>query len=422
MDAQKSSGKHYPRHAMAALETAMGDTPVICLLGPRQTGKSTLARQLEPERAYFSLDDAAIFSLAQADPAGFVASLPERVTLDEIQRVPALLPAIKMAVDRKRTPGRFLMTGSANLLLLPQISESLAGRMEIVNLYPLTEAEKERSAGLFLKNLLEGKLQPRLNPAAAPPDGGASLARRIVGGGYPEPLTRPPVRARQWHRHYVQAILQRDAGNIFQVRNLHELTRLMELLALRTGKLLNTSGLAGELGMTRATTEHYLGVLERLFLVHRLPAWHRSAARRLVKTPKIHLVDSGLAATLSQLTADDWMGQRARFGHLLETFVLQQLLAQGGWLDPGLRFSCYRDKDQVEVDVVINRGRQVWGIEIKASSMLTAGEARGLRRLAAQAGADFRGGVLLYAGAHAMHIGPAADKLLAMPLAALWEM
>lgn len=196
-----------------------------------------------------------------------------------------------------------------------------------------------------------------------------------------------------------------------------------ELLALRTGELLNTSNLAGELGIARSTLEHYMGVLERLFLVHRLPSWHRSEARRLVKTPKLHLVDSGLAATLSRLTEEDWLQQRPRFGHLLETFVLQQLRTQAGWTDPDLRFSFYRDKDQVEVDVVINRGRQVWGIEIKASTTVTPGDARGLQRLADQAGGDFQGGVLLHAGAHAMPIASAAHdgRLLAVPFDALWE-
>lgn len=423
----------YPRHAIADIEVAMTDTPVVCLLGSRQTGKSTLARFLTPGRAYYSFDDAETYRLAQSDPSGFVASLPEKVTLDEIQRVPELLPVIKMTVDRKRTSGRFLMTGSANLLLLPKVCESLAGRMEIVYLYPLTEAEKSHQPGRFLQNFLEGKIEPQLKPETKAPDGGADLARRIVEGGYPEPLRRAPARARQWHRNYVQAILQRDVNDVSEVRNRDELGRLMAMLALRTGELINTSNLASDLGMARATVEHYLGVLERLFLVYRLPAWHSSEARRLVRAPKLHIVDSGLAAALAHLSAEDWMRQRPRFGHLLETFVLHQLRAQAACLDSDLRFSFYRDKDQIEVDVVINHGPKVWGVEIKASASLAPTDAHGLRRLAAQAGRNFQGGLLLHAGAHTMRLtenGHTAigksiagtNNLFAAPLSTLWEM
>jgi predicted AAA+ superfamily ATPase len=194
---------------------------------------------------------------------------------------------------------------------------------------------------------------------------------------------------------------------------------LLEILCLQTGSLLNTSSLSIDLRLDRQTVERYIAVLERLFLIRRLPAWHRNSAKRLIKTPKVHLVDSGLASSLSGITADDWLTKRDKFGHLLESFVLQQLIAQAGWTDPDLRFWHYRDKDQVEVDVVITRGSKVWGVEVKASATLHHSDGNGLRRLAAQAGNDFQSGIVFYDGSSVLQLdGP---KILAVPLKLLWE-
>jgi predicted AAA+ superfamily ATPase len=404
-----------PRRAAVPLARALGDSPVVCLLGPRQSGKSALAQRHDRTRPYVTLDDAALQEAAAADPVGFLAGVPAIVTLDEIQRVPALLSAIKMSVDRDRRAGRFLLTGSANLLLLPAVSESLAGRMEVVRLYPLTEAEKAREPGRFVERLLAGSFRPRIH--AGQPDPG-DLVRRLLQGGYPEARRRTGARLRQWHRDYIDALIQRDARDIANLRNLDHLGTLLTLLALQTAQLLNVTAAATHVGIRRETAENHLSALERLFLVRRLPAWRRNDARRLVKAPKVHVVDSGLAATLAGLSADDWIRNRERFGHILESFVLHQLVAQAGWTDTDLRFWHYRDKDQIEVDVVITRGRQVWGVEVKAGATVTAGDGHGLRRLAEQSGKNFQGGVILYAGTSTL---PTADpRILAVPLAELW--
>ena len=414
MDANRSL---FPRSLEPVIREALADTPVVCLLGPRQCGKTTLVQQLAPDRAYVSLDEHNYHQTALADPAGFVASLPEAVTLDEVQRAPALLPAIKRAVDQDRRPGRFVLTGSANLLLVPTVTESLAGRMEMAQLHPLTESEKARAPGRFLSDLLNGAIKPGIRPEATPE--GPSLPDRLVAGGYPEPLTRTPVRSRQWHRQYLRSIIDRDVQDVARVRDARELARLLELLALRSAGLLNTSNLANTLGLHRSTVDHYIAVLERLFLVRRLPAWRRNPAKRLIRTPKVHLLDTGLAATLADLTAYDWLGRRDRMGHLLESFVVQQLIAQATWTEPDLRFWHYRDKDRVEVDVVITRGEKTWGIEVKAARGITSGDGKGLVRLADRCGEDFESGVLLYAGRDRL---PLADKrILAVPLSELWE-
>jgi len=406
----------YPRYLASAVRDALADTPVVCLLGPRQCGKTTLARSLEPNRTYITLDDSNFLHIATTDPDGFVDRLPPQVILDEIQRAPALLVAIKRVVDRDRQPGRFLLTGSADLLLLPGVSESLAGRMEILHLQPLTEAEKSRSGGDFLRMLLSGELRESmiLGDSDHVPD----VIRRMLAGGYPEPLSRPPGRARQWHRQYVKSIIERDVQDIANIRDGRELGRLLELLALRTGTLLNASGLSKDLGLHRGTVDHYLAILERLFLVRSLPGWHRNAGKRLIKSPKLHVVDSGLAGTLAGLTVDDWLARREDMGRLLESFVIQQLHAQATWTDPDLRFWHYRDKDQVEVDLVITRGEKVWGVEVKASRTVGARDGKGLDRLAEQCGADYQGGCILYDGRDVLPAG----KHLAVPLRKLWEL
>jgi len=407
----------FPRRLTPALHTALRDTPVVCLLGPRQCGKTTLARTLEPDYTYLSFDDAATLAFAQTDPAGFAAALPPRAIIDEIQRAPSLLRALKLVVDNNRRPGRLVLTGSANLLLLPTLGDSLAGRMEILQLHPLTAGEQALAPGNFLAHLLAGKLKPAL--ASAANASGAELARRVVAGGFPEAVLRPPVRARAWHRAYLRTLIERDVQDIARVRDTAAVSRLVELLALRTAGLLNIASLGNELDLRRETVEHYLAVCERLFLIRRLPPWHRNEAKRLVKTPKAHLLDSGLAATLAGLHASDWTTRRERFGHLLESFAVQQLIAQAGWTDPDLRFWHYRDKDQFEVDLVITRGRQTWGVEIKASATATPADGQGLLRLAAQCGKDWQGGVLLHAGPNAFPLGSA--RHLAVPLAWLWE-
>ena len=402
------------------IRDALADTPVVCVLGPRQCGKTTLVQQLDRDRAYLSLDDENYYRTATADPMGFVASLPEQATVDEVQRVPALLTSIKQAVDQNRQPGRFLLTGSANLLLLPQVAESLAGRMETVHLQPLTESEKARRPGRFLADMLGGGLSSpdssrRTNVAQT----GPPLAERLVAGGFPEPLGRPADRARQWHRQYLRNLIEHDLKDVADIRDGDEMHRLVELLALRNAQLFNASNLAADIGLHRETIERYTSALERLFIVRRLPAWHRRPAQRLVKTPKIYIVDSGIAATAAGLKSVDWLERRDRMGHLLESFAVQQLAAQAAWTDPDLRLWHYRDKDGKEVDVVVTLGQRTWGIEVKASATLGADDGRGLTRLADRCGSDFQQGIVLYDG-HATL--PLADKrLLAVPFTEVWS-
>jgi predicted AAA+ superfamily ATPase len=407
------------RAALRALEEALSDTPVVALLGPRQCGKTTLARALAPKRAFISLDDHSTRESAAADPTGFLAGLPGTVTIDEIQRVPSLLLAIKRAVDEKRTAGRFLLTGSADLFLLPRVSESLAGRVETIRLHPFAECEKERSPGRFLAQFLGGELVPRVGGAPrARAAARTDLVRRVLQGGFPEAVARPPARARRWHQQYIESILERDVRDVASIRHGGELRSLVELCALRSATLLNASTLAGELGIDRSTVMVHLTVLERVFLLRRLPAWHTNACARLIKTPKLHLCDSGLCAALADLDEAAIGDSRDKLGGLLESWVVEQFAAQADWTDPAVRLHHFRDKDGVEVDLVLTRGRHVWGVEVKAAKSVQPSDFRGLSRVASLAGAAWRGGIVLYDGEDCLSMG---SGMLAVPLAWLWS-
>jgi predicted AAA+ superfamily ATPase len=414
-----SEQAYLPRHLRGAVDAALSDTPVVCLLGPRQSGKSTLARLCDPGRHYVSLDDRVYYDLARQDPEGFIDGLPERVSIDEVQRVPELTLAIKRNVDANRKAGRFLLTGSANLLQLPRLADSLAGRMECLYLHPLTESEVQRSEGRFLEALLAGSLKAEITPSGKPKP--SALPALLVAGGYPESVKRDPVRADRWRRNYIESIVERDVRDIAEVKDVSDLIRLLNFLESRTGQLLNHSAISQDLGHSRATVERYLILLERLFLVRRLPAWHSNRSKRLVKTPKLHFVDSGLAATLGELDADRWNEERPRFGHLLESFVLQQLVAMADWMPRPPRFFHYRDRDKVEVDIVIESRNRIWGVEIKAAATASAQDIKGLLKLASIAGERFQQGIVFYDGQATLPLNK-TPEIFAVPISKLWKL
>ncbi len=398
---------------------ALADTPVVCILGPRQCGKSTMAQNADPERTYISLDDPNSFQFASLDPKGFIGELPETVIIDEIQRVPELTLAIKQSVDANRKPGRFLLTGSADLLHLPRLSDSLAGRMEWIELQPFSEAEKEGAQGRFLEQWLSGMLHTEISSTVPPQK--STLPGRVVAGGYPEACRRAPARARQWQEQYLRSIIERDIQDISQIRDGGDIRRLLEYLSHQSGQLLNVAETSNALGHTRATVEKYISVLEKLYLLRRLPAWHRNVQKRLVKTPKLHLCDSGLAAALAGINENTWTADRSAFGHLLESFIIQQVHIQAGLLGTPTRLWHYRDKDKVEVDCVLTQDRSTWGIEIKAAATVSPSDTRGLRRLAEQTGKDFHGGIVFYDGGTILPLDRDL-KLYAVPISKLWEL
>lgn len=407
----------YPRYAEPRLTEALADSPVVLIHGPRQCGKTTLARVVGERRgyAYVSFDDDVLRAAAQADPAGFVGDLPERAILDEVQRVPALFAALKVTVDRKRVAGRFMLTGSANVLLVPTLADSLAGRMEILRLHPLAQCELNRHTPGFLDTLFTGGFKTRQTERLA-----GQLAERIVAGGYPAALVRPAGRRRAtWYRDYLDALVQRDVRDLARISSLNALPQLLALAAAQTARLLNVADLASPFQLSRPTIRDYVTLLERVFLVETLPPWHSNRLSRLVKTPKLHLGDTGLACALLGMDAAGLAADRPLLGQLLETFAFQELRRQASWHEEPLTFFHYRDKDGAEVDIVIEQGsRALAGVEIKAAATVTAADFRGLRKLKDAAGKRFAAGVVLYDGETCASFG---NGMHAVPLRALWE-
>ena len=426
----------YTRLAERRLTEALVDSPVVLIHGPRQCGKTTLAlmvgapEQLTPagrssvtpptgsqSYAYLTFDDAVTRGGAEADPMGFAADLPERVILDEVQRVPELFAALKVEVDRRRRPGRFLLTGSSNVLLTPALSDSLAGRMDTVRLHPLAQCELEASPATsgFLDTLFGGGFGIRRTERL-----GRSLSERIVSGGYPAALARPAGRRRaNWYRNYLDAQVLRDVRDLARIRSLDVLPRLMSLAAANTATLFNLSDLAAPFELSRPTIRDYVALLEQVFLLEELPSWHSNRLSRLVKRPKLHVGDTGLACALLGVDADGLSTDRTLLGQLLETFAYQELRRQASWHDALMSFHHFRDRDGYEVDLVIERGpRALAGVEVKAGATVTTSDFRGLRKLREAAGDRFAGGVVLYDGETSAGFG---DRLHAVPIRTLWE-
>lgn len=409
----------YKRHLTPALEAALDDTPVVLVVGPRQAGKTTLCRLVAGHRGarLLSLDDAATLAAASADPVGFIAALDTPVVLDEIQKAPALLPSIKLAVDRRRDPGRFLLIGSADVLALPRVSESLAGRMEVLTLWPLSQGE--------ILGRTEGFVAAMFG-AGAPGQAGtgesrAELIDLALHGGYPEVIGRKdPARRRAWYRSYVTTILQRDVRDIAQIGGLTELPRLLSVLAARSSSLLNVAELSRSLGLPHTTLTRYLALLESAFLVRRIPAWAGSRARRAIKTPRVLIPDTGLLGHLAGLTPARLSEDSTAVGALLESLVAGELLKQLAWSDPHAELFHFRTHAGREVDLVLeSEDGRVVGIEVKAAAGVGGLDFKGLEALREVAGRRFHRGVVLYTGRESLPFG---SDVWALPLSAVWRM
>jgi len=399
---------------------ALSDTPVVLLHGARQTGKSTLVQQIarsERPATYFTFDDATTMAAAARDPLGFLDAQGGSVVLDEVQRVPDVLLAIKTLVDRERIPGRFLLTGSANVLLLPKISESLAGRMEVLALWPFSQGEIESRRDAFV----DAVFAPRM--PATPSDEPANrrdLVQRVLLGGYPEVLQRKArPRRSAWFEAYGTTVIHRELRDLANLEYLTELPQLLRLLASRVGAQLNYAELAGTVGIPQTTLKRYLTLLRAVHLFVPLPAWSSSRAKRLVKRPKILLADSGLIAHLIDLDEKQIEKDATAYGHLLECFVAMELRKQITWSRIRPSMYHFRTHSNAEVDLVLESpSGDIVGIEVKAASRVRSEDLRGLELLKDVAGDRFRRGVVLYTGTDSVSLG---DNLHVTPMSALWR-
>lgn len=404
------------RHIENSIQMAMTDTPVVLLNGARQTGKTTLAQAfaVKSEASYHTLDDYATLSLAASDPAGFICNLSGHVVIDEIQKAPELFPAIKLAVDKERRPGRFLLTGSANVMTLPRLSESLAGRMEIIPLFPFSAGELAGRIESFLPRLFAGNFDQSL-PLLTHEE----IAAKMTCGGYPEAMQRTNVdRRAAWFSSYISTILQRDVRDLARVDALHTLPNLLKLLAARSSGLLNLADAARDAGLAHTTLIRYLTLLETVFLVHRLPAWSHNLGQRLIKAPKVHLADTGLACHLLGVDARRLSENRQLAGRLLESFVASELRKQISWTDPRISLCHFRTSTGLEADLILEKpDGSIAAIEVKASATVGASDFTPLKSLKEQLGTHFQAGVVLYLG---NQIVPFGEKLWLVPVSAIW--
>jgi len=407
----------FPRYLAPRLREALGDTPAVLIHGPRQSGKTTLARAVGEPRGYtyVSFDDEAMRAAARSDPVGFVNGLPAKTILDEVQRVPEIFTSLKVAIDHRRTAGRFILTGSANVLFVPSLADSLAGRMGILRLHPLAQSEIEDRRPHFIDTLFRGGFRTGIAERLA-----TGLAERIAAGGYPAALARrAAARRRAWYRDYVETQIQRDVRDLARIHSLDALPKLLAAAAAQTAQLINVADLAAPFELTRQTIHEYVTVLERVFLLERLPSWHTNRLSRLVKRPKLHVGDTGVACALLGIDAAGLDRDRQVLGSMLETFVLQELRRQASWRPAPPGFFHFRDRDDFEVDIVLEQGHSaVAGVEVKAAATVREADLRGLRKLKDAAGKRFVAGVVLYDGSATIEFG---DGLFAVPVRRLWE-
>jgi predicted AAA+ superfamily ATPase len=423
----------YSRRLTPRIREALSDSPVVLLNGARQTGKTTLALDLQessggtPEN-YVSLDDAGMLGAARSDAPGFLAGLEAArgggstpIVIDEVQHAPELFPAIKLSIDRARrqkqnTAGKFLLTGSANVMLLPKIAESLAGRMEVLTLWPLAQCEIEKAAGDFVDILFASRFDFALKPKTAP----ENLSTRLLRGGYPEALQRASeARRKAWFDSYINAILLRDVREISNIEGLTAMPRLLQFLATRAGGLLNLSDVSRATTLPYATLHRYMSLLEATFLIHLIPAWSSRLGTRLVKAPKLMLNDTGLIASLLSINAERLHNESLLRGALWENFVATEVLKLASWSQTQPRVHHFRTQSGQEVDLVLeNAGGQIVGIETKSAATVGSDDFKGLRHLAEVAGKNFVCGCVLYQGTE---IIPFASNLYALPVQALWS-
>ena len=410
-------GKYMPRHAEAQVRVALADTRIVAIVGPRQSGKTTLARRIARDhgRPFVTLDDEQHRRFAEDDPIGFTRSNPTAV-IDEIQRVPRLILAIKQMVDENPQPGRYLITGSVDLFRGSLSPDSLAGRIETIELLPFSQAEIA-GAGLpgFLDRAFAGDF-PKL--AKTGPTSG--LTERVLAGGFPEALSREvPARRRNWLLSYARSLARRDVSDIAAIGKLDEMARLMDHAAASAGQLLNMSGLGSRLGVDGKTVDRWLNLFEHMFLVRRVRAWHRNDLKRLVRTPKLQFLDSGLLAALRRVDAATIDRDRRQVGALLECFVHSELVKAAALSEEPTAVSHYRDKDRAEVDLVLERSPgEVVGVEVKAGATVRPGDFKGLARLKEAAGQRFSCGIVLHDGERVQKASP---RLFAMPISVLWD-
>ena len=413
-----STEVYIPRHVESRVAAALADTRIVAIVGPRQSGKTTLARRIavKNDLGFASLDSRVARLFAASDPEGFLKTYPVSV-IDEIQRAPELILELKRRVDEDARPGRYLVTGSVDLFAGTIVPDSLAGRVETVELLPFSQAEARRlGTADFLNRACAGDFSSQQHTGFT-----QNLLDAIVTGGYPEIMSVKGMRRKQERLlAYTRIVAGRDLPELMSIRkDRAAMFALVEHAALMSGQLVNLSSLAASLKVDHKTVDRWLSLLERMFLVRRIRAWNRNQGKRLIRTPKLHFVDSGVLAAVRGVDEEALQADRQQLGFLLESFVFSELIKALPHCRHPLRISHYRDKDGYEVDFVLETSSgKIVGLEVKAAAGVNLRDFRGLRRLAAASGDKFVCGIVLHDGDQIMQTG---RNLFAMPVKMLWE-
>jgi predicted AAA+ superfamily ATPase len=410
---------YIPRGVEPSIEAAIAEARVACIIGPRQAGKSTVARRVATRHGFpaaVSFDETAVREAAQRDPGAFVAGLPTPALIDEIQRVPDVLLEIKHRVDHHPVVGQFLLTGSADFRSIASVRDALPGRVDYITLLPLAQRELEQHP-LAVDNLIDGLFDADPPMLRAGSVGIDAHVQRIAAGGFAESTVRSSASRERYFEGYVASVLDRDLRDVARVRDTAAFGRLLGLLSARTAQLVNRSRLARDVGLDDKTVASHIDTMARMYLLHVLPSWHVNIGHRHVKSPKIHLADSGLLAHLRGLDASS-LASSEHIGAICESFVVCELARLATFARGRVTAFHYRDQDRREVDVVLERrDGSIVGVEVKTSSVVRSSELRGLEHLRDRAGERFRSGVVLHPGSRTLALG---DRLWALPLEALW--
>jgi uncharacterized protein len=404
----------FPRFTLEQLTQSLATMRVVALVGPRQAGKSTLAMSLTPNEAfgYRTLDNPSTLELARQDPTTFLAHNHQTLIIDEIQRAPELILPIKMIVDQDMRPGRFLLTGSADVFAMRQTQDSLAGRIANIDLFPLSQSEITGIPPTFIADVFNGHIPP---PAKMT----RSIEAIVGAGGFPSVQTQLTKRAkRDWMDNYIQTMVARDVRTISNIHDLNSIDVLVQQLALRASGEYNVTTLAKTLGVTSKTIDAHIGVLERLFLVKRIPPFYGNELKRLIKAPKLFFLDSGLLSHIRRFDPDNPPEDRMVFGALLENFVLGELMKQSGWAEDKPRIYHLRSSEGLEVDFILESwDRKIVAIEVKAGATIHYDWVKPIKAVSQALGSDFVQGIILYTGNETLVLG---DKITAVPISSLW--
>jgi len=407
----------FQRNIKPNLKKALSRSPVVLLNGARQVGKSTLVLELlkEDSFTYITFDDEIVYLSAKNDPTSFISNIEKPVIIDEIQRVPELFLAIKRDVDKNRHAGRYLLTGSANPLLIPRLGDSLAGRMEVIDLMPLSQGEILGIKEDFIDRVFTS--QSIKSPKH--PHSKEKLIKKIMIGGYPAVQNVDIETQEAWMRSYLNLILQRDIKDLAQIEKITELPNILKLLAYRSGNLLNVAEIARESKMVNQTLHRYVALLQTIFLIHLQQSWSGNLTTRLIKSPKVYLVDSGLLAYLLGVNVGGILQDPNSLGKITETFVVNELRKQATWSSTYPESYHFRTPGGEEVDIILeNRAGNIVGIEVKSSESVDPRDFKGMRYLKEKAGKKFLQGIVLYAG---HQVVPFGDDLFAVPIECLWN-